>query len=410
MSPCGYVRLAGIGCCALATLGAGCRSNSTLSSVDAATDLTDGSDSGVDPETWAPPNLIAERLSLFLWNQPLVDPGIEARVAAAASASDVATIATDMLSDPRARDGIGAFFSWWLRLADLKTQPKDDPTELLTADVRAAMTVEAPNFGAHVVLDGDAKYQTLMTAPYTFMNDVLAAHYGVQGIMGSEMRQVPFDTSERIGLLGEAGVLARYAAESNPPWPPRRYWLMNDTLFCEMFGRVNAAITVTFVPDPTMLVRQQILDLTSSGTCPACHTFVNPLSFPFLKFNTFGQFSEDGPGGPFDTSAVKPAGGIFPEEMSFADQPDLVGQLVARADVRRCIVSRWIFFAVERPSSRDASPMTDVSMREASLDQAAAKFETSQGDLHELLIDITTTPAFLQSTVLMVSGTDAGID
>ena len=349
--------------------------------------------------TWAPRDLIAARLSRFLWNQPLPDPATVTAVEAAGSADDVAAIAQQMLADPRARAGIAAFFTWWLRLDDLATQPKDDPGGVFTTEVRAALQQEAPAFGTSVILDGDGRYQTLMTAPYTFMNEVLARHYGVTGVTGPELRQVPFGTADRIGLLGEASVLARFAGNTVVSWPPRRFWLVRQTLLC-MTGLDSAVPinTTLFVITASPTLREQIETVTAPSNCRPCHMAVNPIGDAFIKFDSLGQLASDSFAGPYDdASGLLPAnaGGFFSQDFAFTDQPDFMRQMAARAEARDCFAWVALNFAVERPRTADVSGFSPASR--PSLDGLVGAFE-STGDIPALLVALTRTPAFLQAS------------
>ena len=48
----------------------------------------------------------------------------------------------------------------------------------------------------------------LLSAPYTFLNERLARHYGIAGVYGSHFRRVELpDTQTRAGILGHGSVL-----------------------------------------------------------------------------------------------------------------------------------------------------------------------------------------------------------
>ena len=380
---------------------------------DAGTDAMDAEaahDPGPSVDTWAPRDVLAQRMSMFFWNRADVDAQLAASVQAAGSADELAGLARAMLQDPRARDGVTAFFTWWLRLTDLATLPKDDPDGIFTPDVRASLQREAPAFGAGVILDGDGRYETLMTAPYTFMDATLAQHYGVPGVTGSDMQKVDFGTPARIGLLGEASVLARFAGNTNPTWPPRRFWMIRQTVLCRR--GLSSAVpidTSAFVISPSQTLRAQLDSLTAATSpvnCHACHVIVNPIGDAFLKFNTFGQYWDTGPAGPFDdASGTIPPGVYFDQSLTFTDQPDLLRQLQALPEARECFAWIALNFAVVRPTSSETTSFS--SALEPSLTGLAADFESSDGDIRALMVNIVRTPAFLQTATPAV--TDGGL-
>ncbi len=69
----------------------------------------------------------------------------------------------------------------------------------------------------------DRSVLELLTADYTFVDERLAKHYGIQGVYGSEFRKVAVADPRRQGLLGHGSVLL---VTSNPnrtsPGQPRR--------------------------------------------------------------------------------------------------------------------------------------------------------------------------------------------
>src|SRR5690606_38204708 len=58
----------------------------------------------------------------------------------------------------------------------------------------------------------------LLNADYTFLNERLANHYGIKGVLGSQFRRVQLTDPVRHGLLGKGAVLLRtsYADRTSP--------------------------------------------------------------------------------------------------------------------------------------------------------------------------------------------------
>lgn len=359
----------------------------------AATDGSSPSQDCVDSvPRLAPAGVLARRLARFLWAEDEAPAELVQRLAPADSPEDVMNVARDLLDDERARQGVASFIVGWLRLHDL---PEIEAQRgALSDDVLLAMRDEAPAFAAHVIFDGDARYETLLTAPFTFMNRPLAQHYGVDSVSGSSMQKVPYDTPERAGILGGAGVLTRFSGAMNPPWPARRYRLVDETLLCD--ARALQAHDPDVRRDPSLPIREDLSRLTAEGSCPTCHATVDPVGFTFLKLDALGRFREtDEEGRPFDTSADIPAGMGIAEPLSASGQPDLVRQLARRPEVRRCFVARLLRHAVEPEPLPSTAPIAIELALECSIDEAHASFEASGGDLRELLVAITGTPAFL---------------
>lgn len=344
----------------------------------------------------APPEVVAARLSRFLWQEETPDQGLEDAAAAARSPEAVSELALDMLDDTRARAGVAAFVSSWLRLGDLPTLSKEDvdlPQELV-----ASMQKEAPAFGTNVILDGDGRYETLMTASYTFMDETLARHYGISGVTGDELRQVPFEQSERIGILMGAGVLTRFSGALDPPWAPRRFWLTYETLLCD-----KDAIPVALDSVPRMgtypTIRDELEAITApdKGDCHLCHESVNPVGFAFSAFDTLGRFDPlDEVGMPVVTAGTIPAGLAWDQELEVADAADMIRQLIEDPKVGRCFAARWLDYALKPdPRPEDSDVVKLGSELQCSLSLAHSAFEAADGDVRVLVAAIAGTPAFL---------------
>jgi len=164
---------------------------------------------GAGPEAAPPPprpvalsaDGVTNRLSRFLWGQDADDDLRRAVEAAApATSANVEALARAMLADDRARAGVGAFYAWWLGTGDIVVGRKDPA--LFPEDgpaLRQAMADEPRAFGSYVTLDGDHSYRTLMTAPFSFINEPLARVYQVARVMGATLQKTALDPQQRAG-------------------------------------------------------------------------------------------------------------------------------------------------------------------------------------------------------------------
>ena len=83
----------------------------------------------------------------------------------------------------------------------------------LTGELRQAMRRETEMLFEHIVRD-DRSLLELLDSDYTFLNERLAKHYGIDGVKGDEMRRVTLPPdSPRGGVLTQGTVLA---VTSNP--------------------------------------------------------------------------------------------------------------------------------------------------------------------------------------------------
>src|SRR5262249_60947148 len=153
---------------------------------------------------------LASRLSFFLWSslpdEELLDLATQSRL----SKPDVlAKQVRRMLADPRAKTLVNDFSFQWLNLAKLDEIPPDSrlfPQASGLLDPRALFKEELRLF-IDSVLRSDKSVVELLTADYTFLNERLAMHYGIESVKGSQFRRVRLENSARYGGLGKGAIL-----------------------------------------------------------------------------------------------------------------------------------------------------------------------------------------------------------
>src|SRR5206468_8588709 len=92
---------------------------------------------------------------------------------------------------------------------EFNRQPKPE----LTSELRSAMQQETEMTFAYIVKE-DRSLLELLECDYTFLNEELAKHYGIEGVAGRNMRKVALaPDSPRGGILAQGTVLT---VTSNP--------------------------------------------------------------------------------------------------------------------------------------------------------------------------------------------------
>jgi len=351
---------------------------------------------------------LAVRLGKLLWNDPAAS-GIEERIGTSPSADTVRSAAAAMLVDPRGRAGVAAFFRWVLLLDELKTWPK--PKGAIDDLVRSSMMNEAPLFAAHVVFDDDATFDRLFTAPYTMMNEALAAHYGLEGqVKGEQFVPIPYpNADERVGVLGGAGVLTLFAGPTEPTWPSRRYGLVSRVAFCTLpfpYSPMESPFPLGSVDVAALLpsARKGMESYTASKGCQSCHGVINAVGFAFGRFDTIGKYVPNDASGRINVDADIPNDWGQPpvvgESLHVNGQRELSFKIAHLPEARRCLTLRWLQYIQgadprlpQRPFDDDVDPLLIYS-----LEQAHRKFEASDANIRSLILALVETPTFLAET------------
>jgi hypothetical protein len=142
------------------------------------------------------------------------------------------------------------------------------------------------------VFHEDRSVVDLLSANYTFVNERLAAHYGIENVRGDQFRRVTLPDSNRFGLLGKGAVLMVTA------YPNRTSPVLRGSYILE-----NITGTPPSPPPPNgpafkenkdgeaaKTVRQIMEEHRANPTCNACHGVMDPLGFSLENFDTIGSY------------------------------------------------------------------------------------------------------------------------
>jgi hypothetical protein len=250
-----------------------------------------------------------------------------------------------MLDDPRGRALVDNFGGQWLQIRNLRTfSPDRERFPNFDESLREAMFRETELFLAEVIRE-DRSILDLIDADFTYLNERLAAHYGIKGVTGSEFRRVRPTGPERGGLLTHASVLTvtsnpnrtspvkrgRWVLEQilgtpPPPAPPEVKPLKDDRA-------VGAAMTM----------RQRIEQHRAQPSCAVCHNRMDPLGFGLENYDAIGAWRDKDAGVQIDSSGTLPSG------ESFRGSVKLKAMLKARPrEFARCLTEKMLTYALGR--------------------------------------------------------------
>ena len=327
---------------------------------------------------------MASRLSYFLWGT-MPDETLMSAAAEDALVTDAAVLehAERMLADPRAQAMVRFFFDNALPISGLQYLERDsDRYPAYDAQVGAAMREEVQTFLAHEIFEGPGTWDHVLTAPYTFVNGTLAAFYGIEGVTGDAFVQVDLDTSQRRGLLTQAGMLAG-PIHSNETNPVTRGAFITRALMCtEIPLPTGDVLEEVKPPDPDSgaTARERFSRHSEEAACAGCHALMDPLGLTFENFDAVGLWRDAENGVTIDASGSLPGFG------DVAGPLELAEGVAALPATHACFVTHWSNFAYGRTAT-DADACTQ--------ERLVQQFEESGHDIQRLLIDLTQTDDFL---------------
>ncbi len=313
---------------------------------------------------------LASRLSFFLWSSLPDDELLElAEDSRLSSGNALAQQVKRMLADDRAKALVEDFAFQWLDVAKLDEIVPDRgqfPHASGILDARELMKEELRLF-VDSVLRSDQSIVELLTADYTFLNERLAMHYGIETVKGARFRRVTLPDEARYGLLGKGAVL------SLTSYPNRTSPVLRGAWVLERLLGAPPPAPPPDVPDlienkrgePPRTLRARLEQHRENPTCFACHGIMDPLGFALENFNAVGQFRSQDP----DTRSPIDASGVLPDGNAVAGAADLRKALFARPEqFVQAFTENLMTFALGRTLDYRDMPTVRAIVRDAADD------------------------------------------
>ena len=311
---------------------------------------------------------LASRLSFFLWASA---PDAELlRVAEAGRLSrpaDFDAPVARMLGDPRA-DVLGARFAGqWLRLQDLdKIIPDVRFYPDFDEQLKTSMRRETETFFRQILRD-NRPVTDLFTANYTFVDERLAKHYGIPGVVGAEMRRVTYPDNRRRGILGHASVLTLTSEAERTSPVLRGKWVMEVLLGTPPPAPPPNVPALDETPESEggrlRTVRERMEQHRKNPACMSCHRMIDPIGLALENFDVTGAWRIKDNGMPID-----PVSALY-DGTPLSSAADLQQALMKRSGVLvQNFAENLTIYALGRRLAPGDMPMVRRIVREAAAD------------------------------------------
>ena len=344
---------------------------------------------------------LASRLSYFLWSSMPDDELLHLAETGALRKNLKAQVAR-MLKDKRSDAFVRDFVGQWLRARDIETVPiearfvlareddpspemernrkrfrelRDRPADQLTPPERAeleqvrAIVRRANNTPPRVEMSGDLRRAMrletercfeyilhqdrslleLLDADYSFLNETLAAHYGIPNVSGREMRLVKLPPdSPRGGVLTQGTMLGVTSNHTRTSPVKRGLYILDNILGTpppppppNVPPLEDAAKGMT---NHTPTLRETLAAHRENALCSSCHNRMDPLGLAVENFNAMGMWRSSELGEPIDAT-----GSLVTGE-TFSDVRELKHSLVKNHsdDFYRTVTEKLLIFALGR--------------------------------------------------------------
>lgn len=288
-----------------------------------------------------------------------------------------------MLGDPRSQNFLSSFVGQWLRSREIENLMLDPnaitdgdksaeelaeeqrqreerigrgrgfpgfrrPQVRFDSEIQRAMQQETEMcFG--YIMKNDRSLLELIDSDYTFLNEGLAKHYGIDGVSGSQMRKVDLpQNSPRGGILTQGTVLT-VTSNPNRTSPVKR----------GLYVLENILGTPPSAPPPdvpeldeamdrfdgrTATLREVLAAHRENAVCMSCHGRMDPLGFALENFNALGMWRERDGGQPIDASGELLSGEAFND---IRHLKRLLRE-TKQADFYRCLTEKMLIYSLGR--------------------------------------------------------------
>ena len=301
---------------------------------------------------------LAARLSYFLWSSApdeelnqLADDGRLLR-------PEILLLQAErLLKHARSHALATSFAAQWLQTRNLE-RASPDPVQFpeFTPSLRAAMGEETLRL-FEFVLREDLSIWELLESDRSFLNEELAAHYGVPGVSGPEMRLVSMTNTPRCGLLGHAGVLTVTSTPVRTAVVKRGKFILENLLGRPLPppppGVDSLALDAASASPASM--RERLARHRADPACGVCHNVMDPLGFALENYGPTGGWRSEAEGFPVDSSGVLPGG------KAFAGPEELVRVLRQDGGLPRCLTEKLLIYGLGRaPAAGDAAAVSEI--------------------------------------------------
>ena len=253
---------------------------------------------------------IATRLSYFLWSSA---PDAELRqLAASGRLHDPEVLAAQarrLMKDERIRRLATEFGCQWLQVRDVATLDEKSERHFPTfLALRESMQEEAVRFFMDL-FQQDRSVLSLLDADYTFLNEALARHYGIEQKIDGWQHIDGLHAKGRGGILGFAATLAKQAGASRTSPILRGGWL-SEVVLGDKLPIPPKGVPVLPEEAPQGLTERQLTERHSQDPkCSGCHQRIDPFGFALEGFDAIGRArTKDAGGLSIDAKAQLPDG------------------------------------------------------------------------------------------------------
>jgi len=246
---------------------------------------------------------------------------------------------------PAFRDVVLHFANQWLGLAGLSNIKKDATLYPdFSSEVQESMAEETRRFFSSVVLEEQGNVQSILTAPYTYVDGALAKYYGFGTASGVDFARVTRPANWGVGLLAQGSLLA-VQANGLTTSPTRRGYLVRTKLLCGAVPPPPAVVGAIPEPTATQTTRQRYeIVHEANPSCGGCHALMDHIGFALEHLDSAGRYRETENTFPIDDTGT--VSGTTAGDVKIKGASELATTLANLPEVSDCVSSYVAAYAL----------------------------------------------------------------
>lgn len=331
---------------------------------------------------------VASRLSYAIWDSA-PDPALwkAAQDNQLGSREQVVAHAQRMISDIRYRSKLKEFLLRWLkidRVPDLSKDPEKYAgfTPVIAHDLRASLEI----FLDELIASEQSDFRQLLLTDSIYMNGRLATFYGADLPAEAAFQKVPWESTDRAGVLSHPYLLADFAYSGASSPIHRGIFVARSVLGRTLRPPPEAVAPLSPQLRPDLTTRERVALQTQAESCQSCHALINPLGFPMEHFDAVGRFRKSENDKPIDaTGSYRTRQG---DTIPFDGVRSLANYLADSPETHSAFAEQ-LFHGMVKQSIRAYGSQTKESLREV--------FVRENFSIRKLIIEIVATSALTTS-------------
>lgn len=324
---------------------------------------------------------LASRLSYFLWaSSPDEELFALASTGALQDEAELMRQLERMLDDPKSDSLVEDFAGQWLFVRAIdQFQPQSDVFPSFDEGLRSSMKRETELFLQDVIARR-APIEEILTAPHTFVDARLAAHYGLLH-RGDGFVRASLADSPRRGILSHGSILL----VTSPPErssPVLRGVFVLDQLLCTPPPPPPPNVEAFEAPSSGdgSTLRQRLELHRANPECAGCHDLIDPLGLPLESYDGIGAYRSQDNGQPIDTAT------ILTDGTRVANAAELSSAVAKDPRFSTCMLEQLMTYALGRSFHGPDGVAYVAALRE--------RAATDGGTVDALLRTVVTSEAF----------------